>query len=279
MPTNLTNAKPADTYGQLLHVDGGPSGTEKIVYSGTGVATALKLGTTSASVGNIKLQGNVISATSGVLTLGEAIAFQDAGAARTALGLGTMATQAADNVSITGGTISGATFSGNVPFNSITNRAYASFYDAGTADQLGSATDRTAVQWATAAVTGAGITVASTSRITLAVAGTYRVNASLQFLNSDNTVRTVDVWFAKNGINITNSAARITVPKSSEGGTNLVAYEIFETVAAGDYLEMYWHPSNVSAKLHYIAPVAENVGVTPAIPAVPPSIVVVQRIA
>jgi hypothetical protein len=92
-------------------------------------------------------------------------------------------------------------------------------------------------------------------------------------------MRTVDVWFAKNGTNIANSAARLTIPKSSEGGTNLVAYEIFETVAAGDYLEMYWHPSNVSAKLHYIAPVAESAGVTPAIPAVPPTIVVVQRIA
>ena len=279
MPTNLTASTIASTFNQLLHVDGGPTGTEKIVYSGTGVATALKLSTTSASVGNIRLTGNVISATSGVLTFGAAIGFADAGAARTAMGLGTLATQTASNVAITGGTISGVTYTGSMPFNNITGRAYASFYDAGTTDQTGSTTDRTAVKWATAAVAGAGITVASNSRITLAAAGTYRLNASLQFLNSDNTVRTVDVWFAKNGTNIANSAARLTIPKSSEGGTNLVAYEIFETVAAGDYLEMYWHPSNVSAKLHYIAPVAASAGVTPAIPAIPPTIVVVQRIA
>jgi hypothetical protein len=240
MPTNLINTRPADTYGQLLHIDGGPSGTEKIVYSGTGVATALKLGTASASIGNIRIQGNVISAISGVITFGTAV---------------------------------------NISFGSITGQAYASFFDAGTTDQTGSTTTRTAVKWATAAVTGAGVTVASNSRITLAAAGTYRINTSLQFLNSDNTVRTIDVWFAKNGINIPNSAARLTLPKSSEGGTYLAAYEIFEVVAAGDYLEMYWHPSNVSAKLHYIAPVAENVGVTPAIPAIPPAIVVVQRIA
>jgi hypothetical protein len=172
-----------------------------------------------------------------------------------------------------------AVTAGTVPYNTITNWAYASFYDAGTTDQTGSTTDRTAVEWATAAVAGAGVTVASNSRITLATAGTYRFNASLQFSNSSNTVRTVDLWFAKNGTDIVGSGARITVPANNAGGTNLVAFEIFETVAANDYVEMFWHPSNVSATLHYIAPVASNPGVTPAIPAVPPAIVVVQRIA
>jgi hypothetical protein len=168
---------------------------------------------------------------------------------------------------------------GSVPFNTVTNRAYASFYDAGTTDQTGSTTDRTAVKWATAAVAGAGITVASDSRITLAAAGTYRVNASLQFSNSQNTTYTVFLWFAKNGTNIADTGVKITVPAANAGGTYLLAYEIFETVAANDYLEMYWYPSNVAATLHYIAPVAANPGVTPAIPATPPAIVVVERVA
>jgi len=168
---------------------------------------------------------------------------------------------------------------GSVPFNTVTDRAYASFYDAGTTDQTGSTTDRTAVKWATAAVAGAGITVASNSRITLAAAGTYRVNASLQFANSQNTTYTVFLWFAKNGTNIADTGVKITVPAANAGGTYLLAYEIFETVAANDYLEMYWYPSNVAATLHYIAPVAANPGVTPAIPATPPAIVVVERVA
>jgi hypothetical protein len=263
MPINLTGQTVASTYDQLLHVDDGPAATEKIVYSGTGVATALKVGTLSASVDNLQFDGNTIASTN---TNGNIVLAPD--------GTGAVVLT---NVDITGGTISGVTMS--LSFNSLTDIAYASFFDAGTADQTGSTTAATAVKWATAAVAGAGITVASNSRITLAAAGTYRINASLQFLNSDNTVRTVDLWFAKNGTNIADSGARITVPKSSEGGTNLVAYEVFETVAANDYVEMYWYPSNVSAKLHYIAPVAANPGVTPAIPAVPPAIVVVQRVA
>lgn len=339
MPTNLTGSTIASTFDQLLHVDDGPTATEKTVYSGTGVATALKVGTNSVSVDNIQLDGNTIQATTGNLTLGSDIAFGSASNARTALGLGTMATQNSGAVAITGGSISGVTFSGSfsgmtlveattltgltttnggnlrlngntlsstntngdinltpngigevnvtnidvlsgkVPFNTITNRAYASFFDAGTTDQTGSTTAATAVKWATAAVTGAGITVASNSRITLAAAGTYRINASLQFHNSTNTVRTVMLWFAINGTNIADSAAKITVPANNAGGTELTAYETFVTVTAGQYVEMYWYPSDTSATLHYIAPVAANPGVTPAIPAVPPAIVVVERIA
>ena len=367
MPTNLTGSKVKDTYNQILHIDGGPAASEKVVCSGTGVATALSLGTGSASVDNIKIDGNTISSTntngninltpngSGAVVVPtaqfttvtgttvstvNAAAHMDlngstvtadgsntniditltpkgtgsvilpkvaiaAGTAQltTVAGTTVSTVNAAAHLDLSGATVAAdgtdtniditltpkgtgsvaipkvAITAGTVPYNTITNRAYASFYDAGTTDQTGSTTDRTAVKWATAAVAGAGITVASNSRITLAAAGTYRFNASLQFFNSNNTVHTVDLWFAKNGTNIANSGARITVPANNAGGTNLVAYEIFETVVANDYIEMFWHPSNVSATLHYIAPVASNPGVTPAIPAIPPAIVVVQRIA
>lgn len=321
MPTNLTGSAINATYNQLLHLDGGPVAEEKVVRSGTGVATALKVGTQS------------ISATFSEVTL------LDPEQARGELELGSIATQDADDVAITGGAISNVTFtgsfagitliesdkfstkngsngisiesndifaegvntnididiipkgtgevnvtnidvlSGKVPFNTITNRAYAAFYDAGTTDQTGSITDRTAVKWGTASVAGAGITVASDSRITFAVSGTYRINMSLQVYNSVNSVATIDLWYAKNGTNIASSAGRITVPANNDGGVVVVAYEIFEPVAAGDYIEVYWYPSAVTATLHYRAPVAANPGVTPAIPAVPPAIVVAERIA
>jgi hypothetical protein len=350
MATNLTGNTIASTYDQLLHVDDGPTATEKTVYSGTGVATALKVGTVSASVENIRFDGNTVSSinTDGNLNFTpngtgsvviSKVTFSDQSQARTALGLGTMATQNSGAVAITGGTVSGVTFSGSfsgmtlvesttlatsaaaagvnlngntlaadgtnpdidinvtpkgtgevnvtnidilsgkVPFNTITGLAYASFYDADTADQTGSTTAATAVEIATAAVAGAGITVASNSRITFTVAGTYRINASLQFNNSSAADRFVDVWFSKNGTNIANSNGRVAVPKIGDGGTYLLAYEIFETVTAGQYIEMYWYPENVAVTLHYRAPVVASPGVTPAIPATPPAIVVTERIA
>lgn len=95
MPTNLTGSAINATYSQLLHVDGGPVASEKIVYSGTGVATALSIGTES------------ISATFSETT------FLNPSQGRTSLGLGTMAIQNGNNVAITGGTISGVLFSGS----------------------------------------------------------------------------------------------------------------------------------------------------------------------
>jgi hypothetical protein len=131
MPTNLTGQTIASTYDQLLHLDGGPEAAEKVVYSGTGVATALKVGTQSVSVDNIQLDGNTIQALTGNLTLGSNIAFGSASNARTALGLGTIATQNSNNVTITGGAISGVTFSGS--FSGITAIDSATFTTSATA--------------------------------------------------------------------------------------------------------------------------------------------------
>lgn len=165
MPINLTNTTIASTYSQLLHVDAGPTTTSKPVYSGTGVATALKVATTHVEVDNIRLDGNTISIldTDGNLTLtpngtgsivipkvsiaGGTIsgitdlAILDGGTgastasgARTNLGLGTISTQDSNNVTITGGSISGVSFSGS--FTGVTLISSTSFTTSNAATNL-----------------------------------------------------------------------------------------------------------------------------------------------
>jgi hypothetical protein len=98
MATNLTAEKVKDSFSQLLHIDGGPEATPKTVYSGTGTATALKVGTTNIEVDNIRIDGNTISTTN---TNGDLILSPNGSGA-----------VVIDNVEITGGTITGASFPG-----------------------------------------------------------------------------------------------------------------------------------------------------------------------
>ena len=138
MASNLTGNKIKDTYSQLLHVDDGPTSTEKAVLSGTGVTTALRIGTQSVSIGNIRLLDDTLAPITGTLNISNAnlsggsvvgitdLAVLDGGtgastpsAARANLGCGTMATQNADDVAITGGSITNVVFTGS--FSGITS--------------------------------------------------------------------------------------------------------------------------------------------------------------
>jgi len=308
MPTNLTGSAINATYDQLLHVDDGPTATEKIVYSGTGVATALKVGTTSVGVGNLSLAGNTLSSTNtngnlvlapngtgsvaiskialtgGTISGITDLALADGGTgastaadARTNLGLGSIATQASNNVSITGGAISGVTFTGSVPFNSITNRAYASFSDI--TDQTGSTTAATAVKFGTTEVTGAGITMvtdgSNLTRLTFTAAGTYMIAPNLQFANSDSNDHPATIWLALDGTNIARSATKISVPKATDGGTTFFQIAFYVTVTAGQYVQVLWKPANVAVTLDHTAAAAGP----PAVPAIPSAIIIAERVA
>ena len=141
MPTNLIDTTVDETYGQLLHVDGGVAATLKPVYTGAGFPTALQVATASVGVDNITIQGNTIATTdpngslmlspngTGAVVIARAgitggyvqgindlavadggTGASDAASARANLGLQGMATQTSSAVSITGGAISGVSF-------------------------------------------------------------------------------------------------------------------------------------------------------------------------
>jgi hypothetical protein len=188
------------------------------------------------------------------------------------------------SVTISGGTISSVTISnatgsfnslnvtaGAIPFNTITNRAIGQF-ESHTDQTAVSANVAYVVQMNNAAPFNTGITIASSTNVTVAAAGVYLINASIQFANSDSSNHTSTFWFRKDGTNISNSASIISVPKVADGGKTLAQVTIFESLTVSSYIQLVWSVDNIAVSLDYTT-------ASGAIPEVPSVIFNMQRIA
>lgn len=162
---------------------------------------------------------------------------------------------------VKGNGTSAFTAAATVPFGDISGRAFAQ--PLSTQDQTGNVSAGTAVTFNTD-LTGTGISVAASTQITFAAAGTYMLAPSIQFVNSAGSDYDVTVWFRKNGVNMANSATIITIPKSTDGGAGMFSLSLFETFTAGQYVEIMWLPENVAVTIDYTAAGA----IAPAIPAI-----------
>lgn len=101
-----------------------------------------------------------------------------------------------------------------------------------------------------------GISVVNNSRITFSALGTYKILASLQITNVGNTVTAVNFFFKKNGLDINNSNTRIDLePRKSVSfpyhGCFTIEFQL--TVAANDYVELYWVADELNINIDTIA--------------------------
>ena len=116
-----------------------------------------------------------------------------------------------------------------------------------------------------------GVTVASNSRITVADAGIWNLQFSIQFTNTTNASQDVDVWFRVNGTNSANSNSRFGfAPRKGVGDPYhiIAAMNYFLSLNATDYVEIMWRPTDVGVTIEQYAASA-----SPTRPAVPSAIV------
>ena len=116
-----------------------------------------------------------------------------------------------------------------------------------------------------------GATVASGSRITVADAGIWNLQFSIQFKNTTNDGQDVDIWFRKNGTNIANSNSRFHPPprKSAGDPSHIIAsLNFFVDMAANDYVEIVWRTENTGVSIEHF-----DTSTSPTRPAVPSAIV------
>ena len=145
------------------------------------------------------------------------------------------------------------------------NNPYGAFQDS---------TDQTAANTTTAyAITfdttdfSNGVTLSNSSRLNVAQSGIYNLQFSIQFKNTTNDGEDVDVWFRKNGTDIANSNSRfhLSQRKSSGDPSHLIAaMNFFVSLAASDYVQIMWRPTDVGVSLEHFA-----AGTSPTRPAVP----------
>ena len=112
-----------------------------------------------------------------------------------------------------------------------------------------------------------GVTMVSGSRFTVANAGMYNLQFSVQLQNTTNTPHDIDIWFRKNGTNIPASNSRFGLAARKNPGDpfHLVgALNYFVDMQANDYVEIVWRTGDVGAGI-----IAYAAGTAPTRPSIP----------
>ena len=142
-------------------------------------------------------------------------------------------------------------------------------------DQTGSITTGTAMTFNSTDITD-GVTLASGTRLTVPVTGTYNIQFSAQLENVENAQQIATIWFRVNGIDVAKSATNVTVPARKSNniyGYGVASWNIFLDLTAGQYVEIMWLPEIASLTLQ-----ALPAGTTPTYPAIPSVIATVNQV-
>jgi collagen type VII alpha len=119
-----------------------------------------------------------------------------------------------------------------------------------------------------------GVSIVSGSRLTFTYAGVYNIQFSAQIdRTSGSGTDTVEIWFAKNGTNISESSTKVTITGSAAQAKEVAAWNYMLQVAANDYVELYWQATNTNVAL-----LAEPGQINPVRPAVPSVILTAQQV-
>lgn len=152
------------------------------------------------------------------------------------------------------------------------NNPYGAFQDS--TDQVAASTTvATAVTFNTTDFSN-GVTIASSSRITVVDSGIWNVQFSIQLTNTTNASQDVDIWFRVNGTNVANSNSRFGLaPRKSPSDPFhiIAALNYFVSLNATDYVEIMWRPTDVGVTIEQYAASS-----TPTRPAVPSAIATVS---
>lgn len=93
------------------------------------------------------------------------------------------------------------------------------------------------------------------SEITVANAGVYNLQFSVQFQNTDTAFQDVYIWLKQNGADITGSTGFVSVPNRHAGtdGHLIVGWNYFLNMAANNHIEIYWSVPTTDVTIQHLA--------------------------
>ena len=145
------------------------------------------------------------------------------------------------------------------------NAPYGSFQDS--TDQTASnSTTAYAISFNTTDVSN-GVTLSNSSRLNVVEAGLYNIQFSIQFKNTTADSQDIDVWFRKNGTDVSNSNSRFGIaPRRILGdpSNTIASLNYYISLSANDYIQIMWRVADVGVSIEQYA--AETSPTRPAIP-------------
>jgi len=98
----------------------------------------------------------------------------------------------------------------------------------------------------------------SSSKITVQNAGVYNLQFSAQFQNTDNQIQDISIWLRQNGTDIPGSTGLVSIParKSASAGEEahqITGWNYYVSMAANDYIEIYWSTTLASVTIQTYA--------------------------
>ena len=166
---------------------------------------------------------------------------------------------------------------GNNLYNTATG-SYGSFFDTGSVLAASTTTIYSMSLNTTDISNGVFISASNgdNTRIKFTNAGTYNVQFSSQFSNTDNSNQDVVIWVKKNGVDIPDSSGVVSVPpfKAGSNGQVISGWNYFLNLSANDFIQMCWHVEQANViTLETIA-----AGTSPTHPRTPSLILTANRI-
>ena len=127
---------------------------------------------------------------------------------------------------------------------------YGEFTKTGASTTPASANTSYAITWDNTEIAN-GISIVSSSQLTVIESGLYQFDVTLQLQSNSGVDKNVRFWFKKNGTNIPNTTRIITV--SINTAYTPISLSDFFSLAAGDYIELWWQSDSANVALVTVA--------------------------